>query len=248
VDTSQRRTKRSEIRLSWLTELTDCAVEVDEELPTDVCIRARVLVRCCVCVFPAAAVPAIEESLLSQLRGWESGAIALAEGAQAAARGNPAPAGAYTESLRLLDCCIEACPSYASAHNNRAQVLQLERGPDFTARAMAACDAAILHANAAGERTVLAQAYTQRGLLHRTLDHAEEALADLERGAKLGNAFAKTEAVRLNPYAALCNQYLQAALDKHWSGLGAPAAVAPAEGGACSASSAGAACDAAPKQ
>lgn len=213
-------------------------------------MRARVCVcvRCCVCLRPAAAVPAIEESLLTQLRGWESGAIALAESAQAAAKGNPAPAGAYSESLRLLDCCISACPSYASAHNNRAQVLQLERGPDFTARAMAACDAAILHANAAGERTVLAQAYTQRGLLHRTLDHAEEALADLERGAKLGNAFAKTEAVRLNPYAALCNQYLQAALDKHWSGLGAPpAAAAPAQG-SCSTSSSATVCDAAPKQ
>ena len=45
-------------------------------------------------------------------------------------------------------------------------------------------------------------------------------LSDLERGASLGNVYAKTEAVRLNPYAALCNQYLERALQTHWSGVG----------------------------
>lgn len=162
---------------------------------------------------PPPAIGPIDSSLLSQLRAMESRAISLAE---SGSKLPLAPPSVYDEPLRLLGECIALCSRYASAYNNRAQVLQLAKRPE---EALLDCDAAIEHATAAGDRTTLMQSHTQRGLLRRTLGQQEGALADLERGGSLGNLFAKTEAVRLNPYAALCNQYLQQAIEKQWSGL-----------------------------
>ena len=45
----------------------------------------------------------------------------------------------------------------------------------------------------------------------RLLGDSDGAWRDFERAGQLGNAFAKREAVRLNPYSAMCNQMLQAA-------------------------------------
>jgi hypothetical protein len=45
-----------------------------------------------------------------------------------------------------------------------------------------------------------------------------------------GNSFAKVEAQRLNPYAQLCNQYLQQAMSAHWSGLKDKATATPEAG------------------
>lgn len=55
------------------------------------------------------------------------------------------------------------------------------------------------------------QALAQRGILKRLAGDDEGAWRDFDRAGKMGNAFAKREAVRLNPYAALCNQMLQEA-------------------------------------
>ena len=192
----------------------------------------------------------IDGELLSQLRELESRAIALAE---AGSQLPLAAASVYDEPLELLGRCISLCARYASAYNNRAQVLQLAKRP---LEALADCDAAIMHATEAGERdrTVLMQAHTQRGLLRRSLGGGDErqqdaARADLERAGALGSLFAKTEAVKLNPYAALCNKYLQQAVEKQWSGLGvslpkqATETEAPQASSAC-ASSASQKCDA----
>jgi hypothetical protein len=56
------------------------------------------------------------------------------------------------------------------------------------------------------------KAYTQRGLLYELKGDDEAALLDFEKGATLGNAVAKQESVKLNPYARLCNQMLAEAM------------------------------------
>jgi tetratricopeptide (TPR) repeat protein len=209
----------------------------------------------------ASPAPSIDPSLLARLRASEAQAIKLAE------------TKSYPEALSVLSEAITLCPSYASAYNNRAQVLQLMAATSSGAAAAAAAaptpsssdatapatldpvaeqhlrsalsdvDRAIELAN--GERPILRQAHTQRGLILKALGEDEKALEAYKLGASFGNTFAKTEAVRLNPYAALCNQYLQQALEHHWSGLGAPSS-APAPAAASDAAPASSAC--APKQ
>jgi len=161
--------------------------------------------------------PTIAPSLLSQLRSLESRAILAAESRQ------------LDSALSLLTECISLCPHYASAYNNRAQVHQLRGDLDL---AMRDCTSAIEHAAHQGDRSVLRQSYTQRGIIRRVKGNDEEAaLKDLQMGGKYGNVYAKREAVRLNPYAALCNQYLAQAMQHQWSGVGsgdaAPAATGP---------------------
>lgn len=56
------------------------------------------------------------------------------------------------------------------------------------------------------------QALTQRALLRELRGDEEGARADFERAAAMGSAFARQEAVRLNPYARLCNQMLARAM------------------------------------
>ncbi len=92
-----------------------------------------------------------------------------------------------------------------------------------------------------GQQSVLKQAYTQRAILKKLKGKTDAALglflrrvcarisaylccvsalwcvcgaADFEKAAKLGSEFARTEAVRLNPYAAMCNAMLAEAMDK----------------------------------
>lgn len=64
---------------------------------------------------------------------------------------------------------------------------------------------------------VARQAYTQRAVLYRIAGDDERARADFERGARLGSALAKREAVKMNPYAQLCNQMVTEAL-RPWTG------------------------------
>ena len=59
-----------------------------------------------------------------------------------------------------------------------------------------------------------AQAYTQRGLIHRLNGAEEKALEDFSKAAELGSAFAKTMVVQMNPYAAMCNKMLADAINK----------------------------------
>ena len=65
-----------------------------------------------------------------------------------------------------------------------------------------------------GQGKAAAQAYTQRALLKKVDGDNEGAYDDFKRAACLGNAFAKTQAIQMNPYAALCNQMLSQAVDK----------------------------------
>lgn len=42
----------------------------------------------------------------------------------------------------------------------------------------------------------------------------EKALEDFSKATELGSAFAKTMAVQMNPYAAMCNKMLAQAIQK----------------------------------
>lgn len=59
-----------------------------------------------------------------------------------------------------------------------------------------------------GRGKTAGQAYAQRALIHRCQGRTEQARADYQHAAALGNKFAKMELVTLNPYSAMCNQML----------------------------------------
>lgn len=59
-----------------------------------------------------------------------------------------------------------------------------------------------------GRGKAAAQAYCQSAMLHQVAGREDEALRDWEASARLGNAFAKSQLVQRNPYAALCNKML----------------------------------------
>jgi hypothetical protein len=65
---------------------------------------------------------------------------------------------------------------------------------------------------------VTTQAFMQRGALHRLARKDDEARADFQAAAAMGNIMAKSELVTLNPYAAMCNQMMTEVLAKAKSG------------------------------
>lgn len=97
---------------------------------------------------------------------------------------------------------------------SRAQTYQLLKNPEA---ALADINQAIELAGR--NREVLRNAYAQRGAIHKAQERTELARKDFEFAAKLGSTFAKVEAVALNPYAALCNQFLTQALREHQAAL-----------------------------
>lgn len=58
------------------------------------------------------------------------------------------------------------------------------------------------------------QAFVQRGLIRRLQGQDEAAREDFLQAARLGSPFARRQLVLLNPYAALCNQMLAAAVKR----------------------------------
>ncbi len=58
------------------------------------------------------------------------------------------------------------------------------------------------------------QAYTQRGLILMLRGNEDDALEDFKAAARLGNKFAQSQVVKLNPYAKLCNRMLSEAFEK----------------------------------
>jgi hypothetical protein len=52
----------------------------------------------------------------------------------------------------------------------------------------------------------------QRGMVYELNGDDERALADFQVAAAHGSKFAKSECVKLNPYARLCNQMLEQAM------------------------------------
>jgi len=113
------------------------------------------------------------------------------------------------ESIAVFSQCIRLCPLYASAFNNRAQALQLKGEVDG---ALADVNRAIELGR--GDVHVLKQAFTQRGILYHLQKKDDAALSDFQKAAALGSEYARCEAVRLNPYAAMCNAMLTELLPK----------------------------------
>jgi len=132
---------------------------------------------------------------LQELKALELRAVKAAEAKQ------------YEEAVRLLSEAIEKCPEYMSAYNNRAQVYQLWGKPD---KAREDLDKAI--SLPVSDTNALKNAYTQRGILRKVAGDLEGARADFGLAGKLGSLFARREAAKLNPYAALCNQFLAQAM------------------------------------
>ncbi|RZC33296.1 tetratricopeptide repeat protein 36 -like [Asbolus verrucosus] len=120
-----------------------------------------------------------------------------------------AETGKLDEALALLNRALEIAPNRASIYNNRAHVYQFQR--KFT-EAFDDLTKAIELARDLQKKT-LSQAHCQRGLLHRRASRLESAREDFEIAAQLGNRFAKSQLVELNPYAALCNQMLRKVMD-----------------------------------
>lgn len=116
-----------------------------------------------------------------------------------------------------LKAAVAAAPDRASCYNNRAQARRL--GGDVEG-AVGDLDSAIQLSGGAGKAA--AQAFTQRAQIWRLKGEQEKAKVgkpvtmmmmmrvvlkeDFEKAAALGSAFAQTQLVALNPYAAMCNK------------------------------------------
>ncbi|KAK8774998.1 tetratricopeptide repeat protein 36 homolog [Amblyomma americanum] len=119
------------------------------------------------------------------------------EGVQAAEKGDIDRAiDIFTEVIRLA-------PNRASGYNNRAQALRIKGQVE---RALEDLNNAINLGHSS--KHAAAQAFCQRGLIHRLRQQDQEAEADFKEAAKLGSQFAKNQLVQMNPYAALCNRML----------------------------------------
>ena len=115
--------------------------------------------------------------------------------------------GQLEEALLVFTEVVTVAPLRGSGYNNRAQLHQL-RGD------LAAAQADLDHAIQACvmPTEVARMAYSQRAVLHRVQGRDEAARHDFEQAARLGDAWARRMAVKLNPYAALCNQMLAQAM------------------------------------
>ena len=160
----------------------------------------------------------VDSSLIEEIRGLEAGAVRMAE------------SGDLPGSLSILDKAVSRLPTDASLFNNRAQVHRLLGN---NTAALADLDQAVRLSGSKGKAA--RQAFTQRGLLYKLAGKNEEALDDFKLAAQLGSAFAQAQvllscvaiahmvlfviqAVKMNPYAALCNQMLSEAVAKLRSG------------------------------
>ncbi|XP_065187786.1 tetratricopeptide repeat protein 36 homolog [Sycon ciliatum] len=117
--------------------------------------------------------------------------------------------GDITAAMDQFDRAVVAAPHYASAYNNRAQGRRMQGD---TEGAMADLNKAIDLTRSRGK--VAEQAYVQRAMIRRLQGDDDGAWQDFRVAAALGSAFAKAEAVRLNPYAAMCNQMLRDVIGK----------------------------------
>ena len=161
----------------------------------------------------------VDPGLIEEIRGLEAEAVRTAE------------SGNLTGALSILDRAVTRLPTDASLFNNRAQAHRLLGD---NAAALADLDQTIRLSGGKGKAA--RQAFTQRGLLHKLSGKNEEALDDFKAAAKLGSSFAQAQvfalvaivlvhvifailqAVKMNPYAALCNQMLSEAVAKLRSG------------------------------
>ncbi|XP_053125315.1 tetratricopeptide repeat protein 36 [Hemicordylus capensis] len=154
---------------------------------------------------------AFDPELLEQARILEHQGVTAAE------------AGDVDGALERLDRAIQQLPERASTYNNRAQALRLK---GEVASALKDLDVALKLSKGTGH--VACQAFVQRALIRRLQGCEEEARRDLEQAASLGSPFAHQQLVRMNPYAALCNQMLSEVMGKLRSPRGEPQ---PSSGG-----------------
>ncbi|CAM1293127.1 TTC36 (predicted) [Pycnogonum litorale] len=134
-----------------------------------------------------------------------------------------AETGDINPAVELLDKALELTPDRPSVYNNRAQALRLVGNADDALKDL---NMAIKLSNYeddiigdGNEHKVkcprsVCQAYCQRALIHRLRGDDESALEDFQRAAKLGNQFAKSQIVAMNPYAAMCNRMLSDVVEK----------------------------------
>ncbi|KAI8922824.1 hypothetical protein BC831DRAFT_474051 [Entophlyctis helioformis] len=144
----------------------------------------------------AAAASLIDDSTLMQLKQLEQDAVGQAE------QGDLAAAHA------TLSRAVTLCPVYASAYNNRAQVLRLLGRPD---EAYDDLCKAIDHGTTTNSQQTLKQAYTQRAIIKRSRGDEAGADQDFAKGAQYGNEIARGM-VKNNPYAKLCNAMVTEAM------------------------------------
>lgn len=111
------------------------------------------------------------------------------------------------QALSLLSNIITANPKYGSAYNNRAQLYRLLNN---TKLALNDLESAIQF----GDVHVIGKAYSQKAIILNELGKEEEAQCAFECGAKYGNLFCKQQAVKNNPYAAMCNAAVQKMFEK----------------------------------
>ncbi|KAJ2544014.1 hypothetical protein EV175_005932 [Coemansia sp. RSA 1933] len=142
----------------------------------------------------------LDEKTLESLKMRERQAVKLAE------------SGKVAEAVEQLDGIISDCPHYASAYNNRAQAIRLlERNTDDV---LSDLDKAIRYGNPDNSDSVLGQAYTQKGIVYRSLGNQDAAFDNFSMGARYGNEVAKMAAPKENPYAKLCGKMVSQAMQQ----------------------------------
>ncbi|CAG2065649.1 unnamed protein product [Timema podura] len=117
--------------------------------------------------------------------------------------------GDVSYAIGLFTRAIGIAPNRASGYNNRAQAYRLQGNEQA---ALNDLDAAIRLSDGHGRSGC--QALCQRALLYRKEGRDDEAREDLQRAAALGNQFARSQLVEMNPYAALCNAMLHSVMSK----------------------------------
>lgn len=103
------------------------------------------------------------------------------------------------------------CPEElrASLYNNKAQILRLIGGEANINEALELLDTAINISKTAKNNYILRLSSAQRAWIHFRAGKTEEAFKDFELAGKLGCGESRKMAVRCNPYAAMCNQFMQ---------------------------------------
>jgi len=131
--------------------------------------------------------------------------------------------GKFDDSIAFFTQAIQCCPQCPSGYNNRAQALRLKGDIE---RALQDLNEAIRISNGLGRAAC--QAFTQRAIVHRLSKNEEAATEDFTKAASLGSAFAKSQLVLMNPYAALCNKVMSQILSTECRPPSLPEAKDPA--------------------
>ncbi|XP_060643597.2 tetratricopeptide repeat protein 36 isoform X1 [Anolis sagrei] len=128
-----------------------------------------------------------------------------------------AEAGDLEAALEAFREAILLLPERASAYNNRAQALRLKGNTEGALRDL---DTALSLSQ--GRGPVARQGFVQRGMIRLLRGQEEAARGDFAEASRLGSPFARQQLVRMNPYAALCNQMLSEVMKQLQGPLGPP--------------------------